>query len=94
MLDAGSWGCHRAIALPGTHTTVADMIEALRAVGGDEAVARVQWQRDPEIERIVLGWPVRFETQRATSLGFRADASVKSIIEAFVADELTDRCLG
>ena len=88
LLEAEAWGTHRTVSLPGLQTTVKAMVEALRIVAGDQAVNRIAWETDAEVERIVLGWPVRFDTSRANAMGFQADSSVQEIIEAFVVDEL------
>ncbi len=88
LLEADAWGTHRAVSLPGLNTTVREMIDALREIAGAEVADRIAWQPDAVIERIVLGWPVRFDTTRADGMGFQADSGVREIIEAFIADEL------
>ena len=45
-LPARSWGYQRAVALPGLTTTVSEMIDALRSVGGAAAVSRIEWKPD------------------------------------------------
>ena len=87
-LSAESWGPGRAVALPGITVTVREMIDALREVAGESVAARVSFEPDPFIERIVYGWATRFRPERATSMGFRADTTIHEIIEAFVEDEL------
>src|SRR5262245_51236901 len=62
------WGTQRALNLPGLTVTVAEMIDALRKVGGDTAAGRVRMQRDEVIRRIVDTWPARFQTQRASAM--------------------------
>jgi D-erythronate 2-dehydrogenase len=62
-----------------------EMVEALRTVGGDAAAARVRFEADPVIRKIVATWPSRFETQRAETLGFQRDASVIDIVRAYAA---------
>jgi hypothetical protein len=37
---------------------------------------------------IVSGWPRKFDAQRATAAGFRADESFEAIVRAHVEDEL------
>jgi nucleoside-diphosphate-sugar epimerase len=84
-LGPDAWGAQRAINLPGITVTVAQMIEALREVGGDAAAARVRMQRDDAIRRIVETWPARFDTARATALGFARDADFRGIVQAYAA---------
>ena len=61
--------------------------EVVRA-GGTAAYARIHWQRDPEIEAIVAGWPQALAAARATALGFAADAAIDEAVQAFIKDDL------
>ena len=79
-LPASAWGAHRTLNAPGITVSVAEALEALRRIVGPEAAARVRFERDAEIERIVLGWPFAFVTERADRLGFRRDADIGAII--------------
>ncbi|NNG03653.1 MAG: SDR family oxidoreductase [Inquilinus sp.] len=87
-LPGEAFGDSRSLTLPGLSATVAEMVEALRAVGGDAAVARIRFEPDPLIQRIVSGWPGWFEPERAVALGFAADPDIVSIVRAFAEDEL------
>jgi nucleoside-diphosphate-sugar epimerase len=64
------------------------MVEALRRVAGEGAVARIKWQPDPVIQKIVAGWPVGIDGSRAESLGIKPDGSFDEIIQAFIEDDL------
>jgi nucleoside-diphosphate-sugar epimerase len=79
------WGAQRALNLPGITVTVTEMLEALRKVGGDAAVAHVRMQRDEIIRRIVDTWPARFQTTRAAALGFAQDGDFLEIVKAYAA---------
>jgi len=61
---------------------------SLRRVAGAAPVARISWQPDPLIQRIVAGWPGRFDAKRARRLGFEADTDIDEIIRAFIDEEL------
>lgn len=74
--------------MPGVSASVAEQIEALRRAAGDRAVALIRREPDPEIARIVAGWPQAFEAERASALGFRAEASFDEIIRIHVEDEM------
>ena len=87
-LPAESWGPSRAVALPGLTVSLTDMVEALREIGGDKVVNRIRWEPDPDVERVVYGWPVRFAPRRALEMGFQADSNIHEIVEAFIHDEL------
>jgi nucleoside-diphosphate-sugar epimerase len=85
---AEALGAVRAVNLPGLSVTVAEMVAALVAVGGADAAARIRWERDPLVERIVGGWPARWDFSRAARLGFRGDPDFASVVRAFVEDDL------
>lgn len=77
-------GCN--LTMPGISATVADEIEALRKIAGEEAVALIRHEPDAAIDAIISTWPKAFDTKRALSLGFRPDASFEAIIEAYLQD--------
>jgi D-erythronate 2-dehydrogenase len=64
------------------------MVAALGRVAGPEAVARIRWQRDPLVERIVSSWPGAWDARRALALGFTGDASFDEVVRAYVEDDL------
>jgi D-erythronate 2-dehydrogenase len=76
------------LTMPGVCCTVGDQIEALRRVAGEKAVARIRRQPDELIQRIVAGWPRRFDARRALALGFTVEPDFESIIRVHIADEL------
>jgi D-erythronate 2-dehydrogenase len=79
-LPEDAWREHRTVQLPGLTVEVAEIVEALRRAGGEEAAARVRFEPDPAIERIVGGWAQGVAAERALELGFRADESVDEIV--------------
>jgi D-erythronate 2-dehydrogenase len=86
-MDLGPLGARRNLTMPGVAVTVGEQIEALRAVAGERAVALIRRERDPVIERIVSGWPTRFDASRARALGFHAEDDFGQIIRAYLEDE-------
>ena len=84
-------GDRRCLTMPGVSVTVAEQIEALRAVGGDEVVHLIRSEPDERVMRIVSGWPQRFDARRALDLGFRADESFAQIVRVHIEDELGGR---
>lgn len=86
-LPAPAWGSNRALNLPGITVTVAEMIAAMGKIAGPQTGKRVSWKPDPRIEAIVKGWPVRFATPRALSMGFEADPGIEAVIRDYIADE-------
>jgi D-erythronate 2-dehydrogenase len=76
------------LTMPGVAVTVGEQIAALKRVAGDKVAARIRSEPDPLIERIVAGWPRRFDAKRAIALGFKVEASFDEIIRAHIEDEL------
>jgi len=87
-LPADVWGMNRTVVLPGISVSVKEMLGELGAVAGKNVASRVRFERDPFIEKIVYGWPMRFQIERAANMGFRGDESFREIIEAFIEDDL------
>ena len=86
-LPAGEWGTHRAVNLPGITMTVGEGVEALRRIGGDAVAGRVKFRIDERIQRMVKSFPATFKTDRARSMGFKADTDLDSIIRDYIASE-------
>lgn len=72
--------------MPGITVTVQQMLEALRVVGGDEAVKLVEDKKDEVTENIVLSWPTRLDTSRAKSLGFAEDGPLEQTLREYIED--------
>ncbi|HET6467461.1 MAG TPA: D-erythronate dehydrogenase [Geminicoccaceae bacterium] len=87
-LPEEAWGMTRMLQLPGITVTVRESVEALRRVGGDHLAARVRFEPDPFIQKIVAGWAARAETPRALAMGFEADRDIDEIVRAHIEDEL------
>ena len=87
-MDTAKIGPRRVLTMPGYSCTVAEQIEALRKVAGDNVVKRIRREPDPVIDAIVAGWPRNFNAQRATELGFKAESSFEEIIRVHIDDEL------
>ena len=64
----------RSISVPGITVSVREMVESLRRVAGDAVAARVSWQLDPVVDRLVSSWPQAFSADRGKSLGMTIDA--------------------
>jgi len=86
-LPSSAWPTTRVVNLPGITLTVREMIEAMGRVAGREAMARVAFKPDARIQSIVKTWPVRFRTERALAMGFRADEDFDSIVRDHIANE-------
>jgi D-erythronate 2-dehydrogenase len=87
-LRGSAWTSARVVNLPGITLTVREMIEAMGRVAGPESVARVKYVPDARIQGIVKTWPVRFRTERAEAMGFKADADFDSAVRDYLETEL------
>lgn len=76
----------RIVNIPGITVTVQQMLEALRVVGGDEAVKLVEDEKDEVTERVVLSWPTRLDTSRAKMLGFAEDGPLDQTLREYIED--------
>lgn len=85
-MDTAPLGARRCLTMPGLCVSITDMIEALRAVAGDAAVAHIKRTPDTTIRSIVSGWPQDFAPDRALAAGFTADADFQTIIRAHLRD--------
>ncbi len=89
-LDFNRLEGRRALNLPGVSCTVADQIEALRQIAGNDVVKLIKSVPNPDIANIVMGWPRNIHPERAISLGFRADKDFAGIIQSYIDTEMTD----
>jgi nucleoside-diphosphate-sugar epimerase len=76
------------LTMPGVCCTVGEQIAALKRVAGDKVASRIRRAPDALVERIVAGWPRRFDARRAVALGFKVEATFDDIIRAHIEDEL------
>jgi nucleoside-diphosphate-sugar epimerase len=81
-------GHDRSILLPGITVSMAEMVEAVRRAGGDDAAKLISFDQDPAIQRIVDGWPRAIDARRAAALGFEGDRNIDDVLAAFVEDDL------
>lgn len=73
----------RGLNLPGITVTVAEMLDALHAVGGAAALARVREVPDERVLKVVPHWPARFETARAYALGYPPAPRFTEVVRAY-----------
>ena len=87
-LEEHRLGNRRCLTMPGVSVTVAEQIESLRRLAGDEAVGLIHSEPDETLMRIVAGWPATSMPDGQSRLGFRADSDFDEIIRVHVEDEL------
>ena len=90
-LPGARWPSSRVVNLPGITLTVREMIDAMGRVAGRETAERVKFVPDARIQSIVKTWPVRFRTERAHALGFKADPDFETIVRDHLDAERAPR---
>ena len=93
-LPADRLGANRSISLPGLSVTVGEMAAALERVAGPAAAARIRWERDPRITKLVDTWPGTLDASRARELGFPHDHNFDAIVRAYVESRAAFRLKG
>ncbi|KAI9901242.1 hypothetical protein N3K66_003059 [Trichothecium roseum] len=73
----------RVVNFPGATVTVQQVLDALRDVGGESALALVRDRRDERVEAVVAGWPTRLDTQHAWMLGMTSDVGLAENVRTF-----------
>lgn len=79
-------GSRMALNLPALNVRVSDMLDALQRVAGSAVRARVRFEPDAVIQRIVGGWAGGATAERAARLGLQPEACFDDIIRAYIAD--------
>ncbi len=86
------WGPLTAMNLPAVTTSVRDMAQALKNVSVT-AHAKLQWQADIAITRIVASWPTHIASPRANRLGLYPDNSFDDIVRDYVRENPKAICM-
>jgi nucleoside-diphosphate-sugar epimerase len=89
-LAPGEWGWQRSVNLPGFVVSMTEALATLREVGGEAAARLVRYQPDPQVQKLVSTWAARFDTARASAMGFQADRDFGQIVRAYVEDNRPD----
>ncbi|KAK2063744.1 NAD-dependent epimerase/dehydratase [Colletotrichum caudatum] len=77
------FGLSRVDNLPGVTVTVADILDALKTVGGKGALSLVSEERNPQVEAIVESWPAFFDASKEPSLGLARDGDLVTTFRDF-----------
>jgi nucleoside-diphosphate-sugar epimerase len=86
-VPAEKLGHFRQILLPGYTATSGEILDALEKVAGKDTRALVKEKKDETTQRIVLSWPAKYDTARATELGFSEDVGLEQTIRDFIEGE-------
>lgn len=87
-VDGAAFGQNRSVMLPGRTHRIGEMVEAMGRVAGQEPVARIRWEPDAELQRIVGGWKAHFDPAKALALGLVTDQSFEDNIRYFLEDDI------
>jgi nucleoside-diphosphate-sugar epimerase len=87
-LDTALLDGRLSLNMPGVSCTVAEQIEALGEIAGAGTVALINPVADPDIAKIVGGWPQDFDSVRARALGFQSETSFRDIIQTYIDEDL------
>jgi len=87
-LDTSKLKGRYSLNLPGVSCTVAEQIEALRGIAGNDVVKLIRTEPDEAVKKIVSGWPSNFDPQRAHALGFEGEKDFAEIIRVYMEDDL------
>jgi nucleoside-diphosphate-sugar epimerase len=90
-LDTDLLEGRRALSLPGVSCTVAEQIDALRDIAGNNVVSLIKPEPDEAVMKIVQGWPRNFDPARAIALGFRAESNFSEIVQTYIDEDLPER---
>ena len=77
------WGSPLGLNLPGIRISVQEMVDALESVGGREILDHLTYETDPAIQRIVAGWPSRFDSTRAQRLKLESSERFEAVVRHF-----------
>jgi nucleoside-diphosphate-sugar epimerase len=94
-IDTSALGNRRCLTMPGVNATIADEIDSLRRIAGDDVAALIKEEFDPAAQRIVDNWnfpPVA--ATRAKALGFTCESNFDELIKSHIDNELGGKILG
>lgn len=74
----------RTINLPGINVTVQQMLDSLERSTDAATLARVRFEPNESINRIVSSWPGVLDNSRALNLGFRVDSHFDNFIKQYL----------
>lgn len=78
--------CHkRSVIAPGSVATIQDMLDALVAIAGKDALRYVKEVEDPALSRILYSWAWNYDCVLAISLGLKADEGFEQAVRDYVA---------
>jgi nucleoside-diphosphate-sugar epimerase len=86
-MDQADLGPQVNMTMPGQSWTVRQLIDAMTAVAGPGPATLIDWEPQPEVERIVAGWRFDYDAQKARDLGLHADDSFEDNVRYYIEEE-------
>ena len=86
-LPAGALHDARTMNLPGLTVTPAEILAAVSRHLPPAPGGFVDWRPDPQVQRVIDGWPKAFTSERALALGITPDPSADALVTSFIATE-------
>jgi nucleoside-diphosphate-sugar epimerase len=86
-LTSAEFGWPRTLVLPAVQVDVREMLDALEAVAGPEARARVRFAANDGIISMVRSWPAEVTSERARRLGIETDSDAMSFVRQYAEEQ-------
>lgn len=86
-MEAHQLGQGRVMNQPGLSVTPEQLIAAVARHMHKEHSQFVRWELDETMDQIIQGWPQKFISERAKTIGLRTDSAVEQLVQAFVQTE-------
>jgi len=87
-LPVESFSEGRSLLLTGISVSAGEMAEAVERHKGNRSIGKIKWEHNPDIQKIVDGWPKATFSERAEKMGFSKDENIDDIVRAFIEDDL------
>lgn len=87
-LEADGLGASRCMTMPGQTLSIRQMIDAMTEVAGPGPAKLIQWQAQPDIQRIVSGWRFDYDPSKALALGLKGDDGFAENVRYYLGDDM------
>ncbi|KAJ2991213.1 hypothetical protein NUW58_g2595 [Xylaria curta] len=74
----------RHINVPGVSVSIQELMDALAKHGGEDKLALLKEETNPELERILRSWSPDFDTTTPLRLGLIKDESGEDIVKEYI----------
>lgn len=90
VLDTDLLNGVRALVPPSISCTIEEQIDVLKAHAGNDVVKLIKPQQNPQIAKMVEGWPKVFDASRARKLGFTSEGSFTEILNVYLEEDFVE----